>query len=263
MIPDGRNKTYTFITQVADEDGLFMTRVDPSQKSFDGRVHRSLLGGAMMGKVQISASPEGGNDQMLGELDFGGMTWTGNLKYGSMGGGNVFGLNYYQGITEGLSMGGEGMYIAANGNLMSSYTMKYEMEAKSGLDDNDSSVDDISKAAAAAGPISSKPSSFFLGQINPAQGMLNLHYKRVVTPDRVTLGAELSCTPDLQSTLVLGAEFQLTRSKVAMALHGTGRLQSVLETKLGMAPSSPTLSLNADVNHAEDSMKFGYGLNIG
>lgn len=274
MIPDGRNKTYTFISQVADEDGLFMTRVDPEKMSVDGRVQRSLLGGLAMGKLQIAANPEKQGDQMLGEVDLGGQTWTANLKYGSMGGGNVFGLNYYQGVTEGLAMGGEGMYIAANGNLMGSYTMRYEMDAKSGTqlqDDyenqnqNKSSqqMDDISKAAAAAGPIGSRPSSWFLGQINPGQGMLSMLYKRVVTPNRVTLGAELNCTPDLNSQLMLGAEFQLERSKVAMAVDGTGKIQTVLETKLGMAPGSPTFTLNADVDHGKDVMKFGYGLNIG
>jgi U5 snRNP spliceosome subunit len=130
-LPDGRNKAYMFITQVADEEGLFMTNVDPEKKTVNGRVHRSLLGGLAMGKVQCSVSPDGSNDQLLGELDFGGMTWTGNFKYGSMGGGPIVGMNYYQSVTRRLAMGGEGMYIAANGNMLSSYTVKYECDAPS------------------------------------------------------------------------------------------------------------------------------------
>jgi len=277
MLPDGRTKNYSFVTQVADEAGLFMARLDPEKRSVDGRIHRSLAGGIAMGKVQVvvGSAEEGGgqNDQMLGELDFGGLTWTGNLKYGSMGGGNVFGMNYYQSITQKLAMGGEGMYLAVNGTLLNSYTIRYEMDAPNGLEeegatDTPKGGDAIAAAAAAMGPgqsaVGNRPSSWFLGNFNPAQGALNLHYKRVVTPNRVTLGAELTCSPvTLESQVVFGAEFQLTRSKVALAVDGTGKLQTVLETKLGMAPGSPSLSFSAEVDHGNDAMKFGYGLNIG
>jgi len=278
MLPDGRTKNYSFVTQVADENGLFMARLDPEKRSVDGRIHRSLLGGIAMGKVQVGISPpgeEGGgqNDQMLGELDFGGMTWTGNLKYGSMGGGNVFGLNYYQSVTERLAIGGEGMYLAVNGSLLNSYTIRYEMNAPTGFEEEGGKngtkeTDAIAAAAAAMGPgassISNQPSSWFLGNFNPSQGALNLHYKRVVTPNRVTLGAELTCSPfTLESQVMFGAEFQLTRSKVALAVDGNGKLQTVLETKLGMAPGSPSLNFSAEVDHGNDAMKFGYGLNIG
>jgi len=186
----------------------------------------------------------------------------------------VFGLNYYQSVTERMAMGGEGMYLAANGSLLSSYTIRYEMEAPTGLEEEGSSGDGIKEtdaiavAAASMGPgggsIGNQSSSWFLGNFNPAQGALNLHYKRVVTPNRVTLGAELTCSPvTLESQVVFGAEFQLTRSKVALAVDGSGKLQSVLETKLGMAPGSPSLSFSAEVDHGNDAMKFGYGLNIG
>ena len=209
------------MTQVADEAGLFMARLDPMKRSMDGRIHRSLGGGIAMGKLQVVVGagdgPDGGqNDQMLGELDFGGLTWTGNLKYGSMGGGNVYGMNYYQSITDRFAMGGEGMYLAVNGSLLSSYTMRYETDAPSGLDEDNSNSngnDAIASAAAAVDPTVSsygnRSSSWFLGNYNSAQGQLNLHYKRVVTPNRVTLGAELSCPPfTLDSQVVFGAEFQ-------------------------------------------------------
>lgn len=265
--PDGGNKSYSFITQVSDDNGIFMTNYDPVRKAVMGRMHRALLGGVAMAKVQCSASPDGQNDQLLGEVDFGGMTWTGNLKYGSMGGANVYGMNYYQSITQRLAMGGEGMYIAANGNMMSSYTLKYEMDAPGGDDDVLPSTPSVPGAPpadpGASNSLENKPSSWFCAQLHPAQGALNLHYKRVVTPNRVTLGAELSMTPTLESQVVFGGEFNLTRSKVAMTVDGTGKIQSSLEAKLGRVPGVPTLNFNADVDFANDSMKFGYGLNIG
>ena len=230
-----------------------MTNVDPEKKTVNGRIHRALLGGMAMGKLQCGVSPDGANDQLLGEVDFGGMTWTGNLKYGSMGGGCVYGMNYYQSVTEKLALGGEGMYIAANGNMMSSYTVKYECDAP-GADDAKDNI---------AQKIGNRPSSWFCAQLHPAQGMLNLHYKRVVTPNRVTLGAELQMAPTLESQVMFGAKFQLARSKMAMVVDGSGTIQSNLETALGMAPGSPKLNFNAEVDFAKDAMKFGYGLNIG
>ena len=234
MLPDGSNKTYTFVTQVADEAGLLMARVDPMRGTLDGRVHKAL--GPFMGKLQVVASKEGGqNDQLLGEMDFGGQTWTGNMKYGSMGGGLVCGCNYFQSVTPSLALGGEGMYIAANGAMLSSYTAKY-----TGKD--------------------------YLACINynMGQGMVTCHYKKDITPKRVTVGAELSVSPmSLESQALVGAEFNLSRSKVALCLDGSGKIQSTVEAKLGMAPGSPTLTFTGEVDHFNDSMKFGFGLNIG
>lgn len=261
MLPDGRNNTYTFLAQVADESGLMMARVDPGRGSVDGRIHRAVLGGLANLKLQVGVSTEGQGDQVLGEADFGGMTWTGNLKYGSMGGGIVFGANYFQSITPKLAVGTEGMYIAANQNLLSNYTVRYTTEARASVDDEDDSVLGLSSSSTTG---SSGASSTIIGNYNAGQGMLSLNYKRVVNPDRVTLGAELQCSPtSLESQVLVGAEFNLTRSKVNVCVDGTGRVQSVLEAKLGMAPGSPSLSFAAEVDHGKDTMRFGYGLNIG
>ena len=55
------------------------------------------------------------------------------------------------------------------------------------------------------------------------------------------------------------------RDLVPAVVHvdGTGRVQSALEAKLGMAPGSPSLTFAAEVDHGKDTMRFGYGLNIG
>lgn len=260
MLPDGRNKTYSFVAQVADENGLLMARVDPEKGTVDGRIHAALPLG--MFKLQLGLSgdrvseqkPDAGqNDQALAELDFGAQTWTANLKYGSMGGGPMFGCNYFQTITRKLALGGEGMYIGTNNSLLSSYTIKY-------------THDDLTSE-----PVSSSNSSppkngtaVTVANYNTAQSLLSVNYKRIVTPNRVTLAAELQCSPQtLDSQVLLGAEIKLNRSKVHIAVDGTGKIQSVVEAKLGMAPGSPTLSFTSEVDHGKDSMRFGYGLNIG
>ena len=93
--------------------------------------------------------------------------------------------------------------------------------------------------------------------------MLSLNYKRCVTPGRVVLAGELQCNPyNLESQVLMGAEFKLQRSKLSFCVDGTGRIQTIVEAKMGMAPGSPTLNFSADVNHFTDEMRFGYGINI-
>eukprot|EP00542_Grammatophora_oceanica_P007142 CAMPEP_0194060560 /NCGR_PEP_ID=MMETSP0009_2-20130614/72095_1 /TAXON_ID=210454 /ORGANISM="Grammatophora oceanica, Strain CCMP 410" /LENGTH=390 /DNA_ID=CAMNT_0038711507 /DNA_START=68 /DNA_END=1240 /DNA_ORIENTATION=- len=271
MIPDGRNKTYTFLTQVADEDSLLMAQVDFDRQSVNGRIHKALLGGAAMGKLQLQlGNGEAAQDTALLDMDFGGQTWTANLKYGSMGAGLVYGCSYLQSLTPSLQMGGEGMYVAANQSLLGSYTLKYTMPAKAGDEEDDIQTIAITKqspyqpdSAAQGRPPQEQPSSTFVANLNMGQQVLALNYKRIVTPNRVTLGAELQCNPySLESSVLLGAEFKLTRSKVHMVLDGNGKLQSVVEAKMGAGQGVPTLSFAAEMDHPKDVMRFGFGLNI-
>jgi mitochondrial import receptor subunit TOM40 len=48
-----------------------------------------------------------------------------------------------------------------------------------------------------------------------------------------------------------------------VCVDGTGRVQSVLEAKLGREPGSPSLNFAAELDHGKGLMRFGYGLNIG
>jgi len=265
MLGEGRNKTYSFVTQVADEQGFLMARYDPARKSIDGRIHRAVLGGLATLKAQFNttavdstAGDEQSNDQLLTEVDIMGGTWTANIKYGSMGGGNMCGCNFFQSITKNWSLGGEGMYIAVNRALLSNYTVKYNGNIAGSSDGSGDEATTIADAAAGGQSYS------VVTQYNTAQQMLSVHYKRVVTPKRVTLAAQIELSPmSLESQVLFGAEFQLTRSKIGIVVDGEGKIQSVVEAKLGIAPGSPTLSFAAEVDHFKDQMRFGYGLNIG
>ena len=248
-----------------DEEGFIMARVDPERGTVDGRIHKSLLGGLAMGKLQVGVSSEGANDQLLGELDLGAQTWTANLKYGSMGGGNVFGCNFFQSVSPRLQMGGEGMYIGANGNMMSSYTAKFLFPNVNNNNGGDGGDKDALASAAVIPPGQpGEAPSYLAATYNAGQGMLSLNYKRAVTPSRVNIGASLECSPvTLESQVLVGAEFNLTRSKMNVCVDGSGRIQSVLEAKLGREQSSPSLNFAAELDHGKSLMRFGYGLNIG
>ena len=263
MMQDGRKSTYAFVCQVADENGLLMARVDPGRGSVDGRVHTALLGGLAMGKLQLGLSTEGQHDQALMEVDFGGETWTGNLKYGSMGGGIAVGCNYFQAVTPRLAMGGEGMYLGVNNSLMSNYTLKYTLPAKTGEEDIPSAAATPKNDGPASPTQENGGSSTLWASFNTMSSQATLSYRRVVTPNRVTLGASLDFSPfTLDSHVLVGAEFKLNRSKLNFCVDGTLHMQSTLETKLGMGQGSPSLSFSADVDHLKEDMKFGYGLNF-
>ena len=259
------NSTYAFVAQVGDENGIFMTRVDPNRQGYDGRMHR-MFGPGML-KLQTGVTREGQGDQMLLEYDIGGSTWTANAKYGSMGGGLLYGMNYWQAITPKLTLGGEGMYLAANKSLLSNYTAKYTFQAPIS-----EATDLANRAPTGSGPSIAGPgmpappaagSSMVILNWNGGQQALSTSYQRVVTPDRVTVGAELQCNPfSLDSQVSVAAEFQLLRSKFNLAIDGEGRIQSVLETKLGRGPQVPRLSFSADMDHAKSQMKFGFGLSV-
>lgn len=264
MIPDGRTRTYTWLAQVADERSLYMARVDPERLSVDGRIHRSVLGGLAMCKLQVGVSSEGQSDQCLLDVDVNGPSWSANAKYGSMGGGPIYGCSFHQALTPRLSMGGEGMYISANGNMISSYMAKFSLPAPSPA--SPAPLLPPSGGGGAASPPPEPALSTVVAHFAPGSpsGLpLTLNYKRVVTPGRVTLGAELACDPaTLASNVVLGAEFRFSRSKLQVAVDGTARVQSVLETKLGKEPGQPSLNFSAELDHLKDEMKFGYGLSI-
>lgn len=218
MLPDGRNKTYSFVAQVADESGLLMARCDPERGSVDGRIHMGLLGGLAMGKLQLGLSApapaddaQGGggqNDQALGEVDFGGQTWTGNIKYGSMGGGLMFGCNYFQSVTKRLALGGEGMYLGANNALLSSYSVKY---AFPNLKSVPTEEDTGSFKTSSNNDEDMNGSAVLLANYNAGQGLLSVNYKRIVTPDRVTLGAWLPQAMHLllRQALKLASQYKL------------------------------------------------------
>jgi mitochondrial import receptor subunit TOM40 len=265
------SSSYSFITQVADESGLLMARIDPVKGSLDGRVHKALLGGLAMGKLQMgvtAADPTNemasSNDTLMAEVDFGGNTWTGNLKYGSMGGGLVYGCNFFQTLHPNVAAGGEGMYIAANGNLMSSYTLKVNWKAGT-----KEVVDEVLVPTTpppmppGMPPQEEAGNSVLCLNYNAGQMVATINYKRCVAPNRLVLGADLQFNPmSLDSQVVLGAEYKWQRSKLNLCVDGAGRMQSLLEAKYGMAPGSPSILLSAEMDHYSDVMKFGYGINI-
>ena len=261
-LPDGRKNTYSFLTQVADDAGLLMARADPSRGAVDCRVHRALLGGLAMAKIQAGVSMDGQGDQLLADVDFGGLTFAGNFKYGSMGGQSCYGMSYMQAIHPNISMGGEGLYLNANQNFMTSYSVKFNWKAPI----PEALQVAPTKTPGPPGMPEPEPAghSSLCLTANMGHGAITANYKQTVQPNRLTLGAELQfgIMNPAQSQVLLGAEYKWQRSKLNLVVDGGGKIQSILEAKYGMEPGSPTLLFAAEMDHYNNDMKFGYGCNF-
>jgi len=96
-----------------------------------------------------------------------------------------------------------------------------------------------------------------------SQNLVFVNYKKIVTPGRVSLGSELMFEPSSKdSNVTLGAEFNLTQSKIATCVDGKGKVQSTLSTQLGKG-GALNLLFSAEVDWPQDAFKFGYGVQIG
>ncbi|GMI33638.1 hypothetical protein TrCOL_g8231 [Triparma columacea] len=236
MLPNS-NKHYTFTSQVvADEDqtAVLVGRLDMNG-TMEGRVIKTFRQDedlSVVGKFVCVATPEfdAGSNQLAGDVDISGKSWSGNVKYGCMGGGDYFSCNYLQAITPRFCVGGEAAYIGAQKVSVGSYGCRYNGVGWMG-------------------------SAQWSGQ----QGALSLNYKKEITKDRVNFGAELQVAPTLESNVVFGAEFNLKQSKVSTVIDGGGGIKTVVEAKLHPAAN---LQFSAEADHLKDTFKFGYGMTI-
>ena len=98
---------------------------------------------------------------------------------------------------------------------------------------------------------------------------MSLGYARTVSPNRVTLGSELTLNAaSLEAQAACGAEFALKQSKVGLTVDSAGKMASTIETSLSPAAkllfsAEMQLGWEQPAQGPRDQFKFGYGLQIG
>jgi len=256
MLPDGSNSNYAFVAQVADETGVMMCRLDPTNQSVEGRIInvRNLTPPAVEGappptplqgtaKGTVVVSPSGQTDQLMADYELAMGTCTLAGRYGSQQGANILSLAYLQSVTPSLALGGEAMYIAANNAALKSVGAKY-----SGTRPSDAP--------------GSAPSGYTVfGQYSQTQGAFSAAYLRTVTPGRVVVGTELNVNPaTAEATVTAGLEVTLRQGKLCTTVDGAGKIQSTLETTV-----SPGMRVTfcGEADHGKGAFRFGYGLSMG
>jgi hypothetical protein len=179
----------------------------------EGRIHALLSGDPsssnVTSKLVVVTSPgqAGGNDQSVLELDAAQPSWTGNLKLGSMAGGDYLSLSFLQAVTPRLSLGGDASYIGVQSASAASYGARY-----------------------------AAPSWTAALQYSGMQGAVAASYRKVVTRDRVSLGAELQFSPQtMDSNVVLAGEFNVSLGRGGAS--GKRRRGSMMTYKTGRCPT--------------------------
>ena len=242
------NSHYKLGATVGDGERVCVATVD-QHGTVEGQLYGSLLAG-VQGKLIFNLPAESKNGIVaVSDVDYEGPTSSAQIKFGqNIHGvaGPHLGMSYFQSITPRLSMGGEGSWGLESPSTSSTMVAaaKYSTPKYSGL---------LSYATTAA------------------QGdQLSFFYHRTVTPGRVLLGTELAVQPStLEAQMAAGAEFTLKQSKVNLAIDGSGRMHSLVETSLSPAAKltfSAEMQLGAngqDDKSQRDMYKFGYGLQIG
>lgn len=89
---------------------------------------------------------------------------------------------------------------------------------------------------------------------------LRLLYMRRVNPNRVHLTSDLAVSPDGNSHMTLGAEYQLKQSKINMSVDSNLEVKSMMETTI---VPGVQLQFSAEMAHLQKSYKFGYGIVMG
>ena len=117
MLPGGMKNFYTFTSQVVPEETMALVARMDRNRTLEGRIHLGLSSTENLqvnSKLVCIATPElSENNQLVADVDFSGSDWSGQIKFGTMGGGDVFACNYLQSVTPRFAMGGEAMYVGA------------------------------------------------------------------------------------------------------------------------------------------------------
>ena len=205
-------------------DTLLSGRITPDGR-LDARWHQNLNKQVTL-RIQSQLSSEAEGLPGVIDVDYVGSDFGVNMKCMP---GPLFGLSYFQSITNALAMGGEGYYAAEHNKSILSYCARYTTPDWMGI--------------ATYGSI----------------GTLHLHYMRKLS-DRVKLASELVYNnSNGESTANVGAEFTLRQSRFLTNVDHTGKISSTIEAQLGQGV---TMLMSAEGAPARNEFKFGYGLNF-
>lgn len=240
------NRHYKFGATVGDNERVCMASVD-QYGTLEGQFYGALVG-AFQGKFIFNLPKDPKGFVAVCDADYGGKDASAQLKvarnvHGVAG--NHLGVAYMQAVTPALSVGGEGHVACAGPSSSLTAAAKYGGDKWVG----------VLAATRAAGA---------------AADSFVASYARVVSPNRVSVGAELNASPGAggDALMTCGAEFNLKQSRICVAVDGNGKMQSICEATLSPAAkltfsAEMLLGMAEEPGKHRDQFKFGYALQIG
>lgn len=212
-------------SNAVDPETILISRITPDGR-LDARWHQKLTD-KLSSRLQSQISNEADQSTAVCDFDYVGEDFSSNLKVSQ---GPLLGLSYFQALNDKVSLGGEAYYHGLHHKSITSYCSRYASDDWTGV--------------ATYGSV----------------GTIQLHYLRKLS-QRTKLASELVYNAtNGESTANIGAEFTLRQSRLMFALDQNGKISSTVEAKL-----TPMISflLSAEIEHAKDDFKFGYGLQMG
>jgi hypothetical protein len=237
--PGGPPYTYHFSSTLATDVLQVLGRMG-TDGVLDARIYQQVTPN-LLARIEAQVSPtfEKGSQHSANALvDYKGEDYCLNFL---MGGGMMLGMSYFQSLTNKLAMGGK---------------LTYHGKRKACV---------IDASAKWTDPTYSFCGSYSMNQLQTQDPRAPLHlatmqYVRKVN-SRTGLGSELVYIMNNGELRVnFGGEFNLKQSRFQTNIDQSGRIKSSLETII--APILK-LVLTAEMSHATDEYKFGFGLQYG
>lgn len=216
---------YEFGANVIFEKFFMLGRVTHDGR-LSGRVKLDITDNLSL-KVQTQLASEPGQSQVMFDADVKGKDWNGQLKAGNP---NFYGINYFQSVTDKLSVGGE-FFFVKSGN-------------KSGL---------------GVAVRHSGDKHIAVAQL-ATTGILSLQYAHKVT-DKVTLASDfLWHWSNRESTATVGYDCNLRQCRLRGKVDSHGVVGVYIEERF-----NPGLNflLSGEIDHKNKNYKFGFGVSAG
>lgn len=178
-------------------------------------------------KLESRVVSEPGPTQVMGDIEFTGADWNGQLKLGN---GGFYGCNYMQSITPTLSAGTEAFYLAKGG--------------KSGV-----------------GAVLRHATPKHVSTVQVATtGILSCTYFHKVN-EKAQVATDFLWNTNLnEATASVGYDYHFRACRLRGNINSDGKIAACLEERL--APHV-TLVLSAELDHARKDHKFGFGMTVG
>lgn len=216
--------TYEFGANLIDQNLLMMGRLVDGRLS--GRVNYQV-NDALMLKLQTQVVSEPGHSQAMLDVDYRGLDWQGQLKFGNN---EFYGINYLQSVTPSLSLGGEAFWLGQQRKSGAGFAFRHATDT-----------------GVATGQIATT-------------GLLALTYTHRVS-DKVALATEFNWNwNNREATSCVGYDYMLRQCRLRGKIDSNGVVSALLEERLNVGFN---LLMSAEIDHAKKDYRFGFGMTIG
>jgi mitochondrial import receptor subunit TOM40 len=218
--------TYEFGANLVSNQGNMMVGRILTDGRMTGRIKYDVspwLGA----KLQLQMAPEKGMSQSMLDLEFKGLDWNGQLKFGSN---EFYGMNYLQSVTPRLALGGEAFWLGQQRKSGTGFAGRFTGDA-------------------------------FVATAQVATtGLVSLTYVQRIS-EKVSLASDFMWNWNArEATASFGYDYMLRQCRLRGRIDSEGKVAALLEERLNQGVN---FVLSGEIDHWKKDYKFGFGLTVG